>query len=227
MPWITLLIVAALAIPLSAQEWIGARDFLTEHEVEQIRIAQEPNERITAYLHFAELRLALIDQLFAKDEPGRGGKVHQNLSELGRILEALDMVIDDALLRDVDLEVGLGLVREQEPKILARLEEIRDSEPEDLWRYEFVLEDAIEITADSLELAGVDPTERKREIIDADEAEKAARDETMTTQRREEVEKADKSFEKVEKEAEAKRPSLLKAGETVGDPPPAPPRKKK
>ena len=171
--------------------------------------------------------MALIDQLFAKDEPGRGGKVHQNLSELGRILEALDMVIDDALLRDVDLEVGLGLVREQEPKILARLEEIRDSEPEDLWRYEFVLEDAIEITGDSLELAGVDPTERKREIIDADEAEKASRDETMTTQRREEVEKTDKSFEKVEKEAEAKRPSLLKAGEKVGDPAPGPPRKKK
>jgi hypothetical protein len=78
-----------------------------------------------------------------------------------------------------------------------------------------------------LELAGVDPRERKREIIDADEAEKAARDETMTTQRREEVERTDKAFEKVEKEAETKRPSLLKAGETVGDPAPGPPRKKK
>jgi len=222
-----LLLLALATAPLAAQqEWIGTRDFLTEHEVDQIRMAQEPNLRIQTYLHFATLRLALLDQLFETDEAGRGGKVHQNLDEFGRILEAVDMVIDDALLRDVDLTEGLELVREQEPQFLAKLEKIRDSEPDDLWRYEFVLEDAIEITNDSMELAGVDARERKRELIEADEAEKAAREATMTATRREEVKEAQQAVEQQEEEVESKRPSLLKPGEALGEPS-GPPRKKK
>ncbi len=223
--WILPLVLAAS--PLAAQqEWIGTRDFLTEHEVDQIRMAQDPNVRLETYLHFATLRLALLDQLFETEEAGRGGKVHQNLDEFGRILEAVDMVIDDALLRDIDLTEGLELVRTQEPLFLARLEKIRDSEPEDLWRYEFVLEDAIEITNDSMELAGVDARERKRDLIEADEAEKAAREATMTATRREEVKEARQEIEQQEEEAESKRPSLLKPGETLGEPS-GPPRKKK
>lgn len=212
----------SLAIcPLAAQqEWIGGRDFLTEHEVDQIRIAQEPNTRLETYLHFATLRLALLDQLFEKDEAGRGAQIHQNLDEFGRILEAIDMVIDDALLRDVDLEEGLILVREQEPQFLTRLEKIRDAEPEDLWRYEFVLENAIEITTDSMELAGVDPRERKRDLIESDEAEKAAREATMSAARKKEVTEAKAEVAEAEEEAEAKRPSLLKPGETLGGSPP-------
>ena len=223
----TLLIIALAASTLAAQqEWIGGRDFLTEHEADQIRMAQDPNVRLETYLHFATLRLALLDQLFESDEAGRGAKVHQNLDEFGRILEAIDMVIDDALLRDVDLEEGLILVREQESQFLTKLEKIRDVEPEDLWRYEFVLENAIEIANDSLELAGVDPRERKRELIDSDEAEKAAREATMSATRREEVKDAKEAVEQVEEEAESNRPSLLKPGETLGEPS-GPPRKKK
>lgn len=222
-----LLTLALAAVPVAAQqEWIGGRDFLTEHEVDQIRLAQEPNVRIETYLHFATLRMALIDQILEKDEAGRGGKIHQNLDELGRILEAIDMVIDDALLRDLDVEEALILVREQEPQFLAQLQKLQDDEPDDLWRYEFVLENAIEIATDSLELAGVDPNERKRELIDSDEAEKAAREDSMTAARRAEVQEANqKAAEQVE-EIESKRPSLLKEGETLEELS-SPPKKKK
>ena len=222
-----LLTLALAATPLAAQqEWIGSRDFLTEHEVDQIRMAQEPNVRIEAYLHFATLRMALIDQLFGEDEPGRGGKIHQNLDEVGRILEAIDMVIDDALLRDVDLEESMLLVREQQPQFLARLEKIRDAEPEDLWRYEFVLEDATEGVTDSMEMGQVDVAERKRQLNDTDDAEKAAREETMSAARRQEVNEAKTEVAEEEKEVQSKRPSLLKEGETLGQPS-GPPRKKK
>ncbi|MBI1357106.1 MAG: hypothetical protein GC160_22420 [Acidobacteria bacterium] len=218
-----LVLVAALSLPAGAQEWLGANDFLTEHEVDQVREAQEPNLRIETYLSFVALRMELINQLLAKEEAGRGGKIHKNLDELGRILEAVDMVIDDALLRDVDLTKGMELLRANETALLARLEEIQASDPEDLWRFEFVLEDAIEIAGDSLELAGVDPNERKRELIEADDAEKAAREKTMSAERLKDVQSVKQEAAKTEQKVEQKRPSLLKKGETLGTP--APPKK--
>ena len=48
--------------PLWSQEFVTQRDFLTDHEVDVIREAQEPNLRITHYLHFATLRLELVRQ---------------------------------------------------------------------------------------------------------------------------------------------------------------------
>lgn len=215
MRFVAIAVVAVLAAPLGAQEWIGSNDFLTEHEVDLIREAQEPNLRVQTYLDFVALRLELVNQLLLKEEAGRGAKIHRNLNEIGRILEAVDMVIDDALLRDVDLTESLALLRERETALLARLEEIQASDPEDIWRYEFVLEDAIEIATDSLELAGVDASERKRDLIDSDEAEKAARETTMSAERLKDVEAAKKSQADVEQEAERKRPSLLKKGETL------------
>lgn len=212
----TFALVLAFAAAAPAQEWIGAKDFLTPHEVGLIREAQEPNARIETYLHFAALRLELVDQLLAKDEPGRGAKIHQSLSEYGRILEAVDMVIDDALLRDVDLSTGLAMLVERQGEFLGRLERIDESEPADLWRYEFVLEDAREITVDSLDLASGESSDRKRAILESDSAGKAAREAAMSDTRRKEVEKARDKQESRAEEAERKRPSLLKKGETPG-----------
>ena len=67
----------ALTFAASAQEWLGDKDFLTQHEVDIIRETQEPNERVATYLHFAALRLELVSQLLAKGEEGRGGKIHE------------------------------------------------------------------------------------------------------------------------------------------------------
>ena len=215
---VSLLAALGLTLPAAAQEYLGQKDFLTQHEINEIRLAQEPNERIQAYLHFASLRIELVRQLLAKEEAGRGAKVHDNLDEFGRILEAIDVVIDDALLRDVDVEETLPILIENEQEFLAALKTIKEEDREDLWRYEFVLEDAIEIASDSLELAGANIDDRKRDILEHDQAEKAAREKTMSDARRKEV-KSDKREQQGEQETfESKRPSLLKPGEKVDKP---------
>lgn len=205
----------ALTLTASAQEWLGEKDFLTQHEVDIIRETQEPNERVATYLHFAALRIELVNQLLAKDEDGRAGKVHENLEQYGRIVEAIDAVIDDALLKDVNLDKAYIALLTEEAAFLKRLREIQDSDPDDLWRFEFVLEDAIEITADSLELAQDETGDRKRAILEADDAERAAREAASSDARRAEVEKAKKKEESKEATFESKRPTLLKKGETL------------
>lgn len=210
-----LLLIPMLALPLAAQEYLGVKDFLTQHEVEVIREAQEPNARIAAYLHFATLRLELVDQLLAKEQPGRGAKIHDNLEEYGRIIEAIDMVVDDALLRDLDITETMKTLVETEETFFERIEAVEERAGDDLWRYEFVLENARELTADSLELSAEDLGDRKRDIIEGDEAEKAARERTMTDARRKDVKKVKGKQQQVEEKFESKRPSLLKEGETL------------
>jgi hypothetical protein len=159
--------------------------------------------------------LALIDQLLAKDELGRGAKVHENISQLGRIIEAVDMVVDDALLRDADISKTVTPLLNAEREFLSRLEAIQDKDPDDLWRYEFALEDAIDILEDSIEITSNDLAARKNDIIEADGAEKAAREKTMSQQRRDEVQQAEQEQKKEEADRAKKRPSLLKKGESL------------
>lgn len=208
-------LAALVAAPVFGQEILAGKDFLTEFEADQIRLAQDPNERIPAYLQFARLRLALVDQLLAKEELGRGAKVHDNLSELGRIIEAVDMVVDDALLRDADLTKTITPLLNAEREFLSRLEAIREKDPDDLWRYEFVLEDAIDVLEDSIEITSNDLAARKSGLIEGDGAEKAAREKTMSPERREEVQQIEREQKKEEETREKKRPSLLKKGESL------------
>lgn len=208
-------VVTFSAAPVFAQEILIGKDFLTEFEADQIRLAQDPNERIPAYLEFARLRLALVDQLLAKEEAGRGAKLHENISQLARIIEAVDMVVDDALLRDADISKTITPLLNAERAFLSQLEAIQAKDPDDLWRYEFVLEDAIDILEDSIEITSEDLVARKDQLIESDDAEKAAREKTMSQQRREEVQEAEKEQQKEETEREKKRPSLLKKGETL------------
>jgi len=210
-----LFVATLVAAPAFGQEILMTKDFLTEFEADQIRLAQDPNERIPAYLQFAQLRMALIDQLMAKEELGRGAKVHDNISEVARIIEAVDMVVDDALLRDADISKTVMPLLNTERELLSRLVAIQDKDPDDLWRYEFVLEDAIDILEDSIEITSEDLTARKSGLIEADGAEKAAREKTMSQKRLEEVQQAEQEQQKEEKEQERKRPSLLKKGETL------------
>jgi hypothetical protein len=169
-------------------------------------------------LHFAKLRLALVDQFLAKEELGRGAKVHDNISDLGRIIEAVDMVVDDALLRDVDLSMTIPLLLNAEREFLSRLEAIQEKDPDDLWRYEFVLEDTIDVLEDSIEITSDDLAARKNGLIESDGAEKAAREKTMSRQRSEEVQQVKEEQQEEEAEFERKRPSLLKKGETLRSP---------
>lgn len=132
------------------------KDFLTNDEIDQIRLAQDPNIRLRTYLHFAKQRVDLIDQALKKEKAGRSGLVHGYLEEYTKIIEAIDVVTDDALKRKVPLDEGIKAVVDEEKQLLAALKKIEESKPRDVARYEFALTQAIETTEDSLDLAQED-----------------------------------------------------------------------
>jgi len=211
-----LVVLLLVSLPLTAQDFLsGGRDFLTNHEADLIREHQEPNERILQYLEFARLRIELVRQALLKDDPGRSKLIHRNVNEYGRIIEAIDMVIDDAAADEVDLSKSLGLLAEREKEYLAALEQIQEKPADDHWAYEFVLEDAVEITRDSMELALEDLGDRGRRILEADAKEKERQRTLMTPERRKDVEKVEEKVQAEQKKQESKAPSLLKPGETL------------
>src|SRR4051794_4314576 len=95
-----------LTLTLCAQQ----RDFLTADEADQVRLAQEPNERLQLYLHFAKQRLDLIQQAVAQEKAGRSKLLHDLLEDYTRVIEAIDTVTDDALKRSVDMSIGVKAV---------------------------------------------------------------------------------------------------------------------
>ncbi|HYO82835.1 MAG TPA: hypothetical protein VES20_15625 [Bryobacteraceae bacterium] len=187
------------------------RDFLTADEVDQVRLAQEPNDRLALYLKFATERLSLIEQAVGEPKPGRSRLIHDLLEDYTKIIEAVDTVSDDALKRKADLTLGIKAVAEQNPKLLERLEKVRDSEPKDIARYQFALDQAIEATRDSAELAAEDLQKRTDGIQVRAKKDLEEREATM---RPEEVQ-AKRAEEKKEAEGKKKAPTLRRKGEVV------------
>lgn len=161
------LIILLLALPVFAQ-----KDFLTDTEVEKIREAQEPAERIKLYLLFAKQRLDQLQSSMTKNRPGRSGEVRQLLEDYTAILDAIDTVSDDALARKAGFAAGPALITEGETKFLGQLEKIQASAPHDLDMYEFELKEAISTTSDSIDLAKEDLGVRGQEVISKTEKDK-------------------------------------------------------
>jgi hypothetical protein len=206
---ITLLALAA-AFPAAAQ-----RDFLTADEADQVRLVQEPNERMKLYLHFAKQRLDQLDSLVKEERRGRAALISDLLEQYTSIIDAMDTVADDALLRKkADLSLGLKAVADTEKEFVAALERIQESKPKDLPGYEFLLEQAIETTRDSMELANEDLGKRTQEVVAREEREDKERESMMQPKDLEEKRAKEKQAAEAKK-TERKRPTLLKPGETV------------
>ena len=130
------LTLPALVINLLAQK----RDFLTPFEADQLREVQNPNERLQLYSTWAKQRMAEIEKIAGDPKPGRATFVHDLLEDYTKIIEAADMVAEDALRRKVTIEEGIGTYVDAEKDLLARLEKLRDSKPKDSARFEFVIQ---------------------------------------------------------------------------------------
>ena len=204
LPLCALAFGAALTVTPQAK-----RDYLTNDEVDQVREAQEPNERMQLYLHFAKQRLDQVKQLVEKDKAGRSVLIHDLLDEYTQIIEAIDTVADDALRRKLVIDKGNAAAAKEERLMRDALQKIQESQPKDIARYDFSLKDAIDTTSDSIELSEQDLSTRAASVAAEDAKEKAERKAAMTPAELEEK----KAAEKKEKDQQKKRPTLRRPGE--------------
>jgi hypothetical protein len=210
-----LLATAFALVLLGAPVW-AQRDFLTSDEADQLRLAQEPDERLRLYVLFARQRVDMLEQFFEKKQTGRSGMIHQTLEQYTAIIDAMDTVIDDMLRKNKEVKT-LETVSKAEKEMLAKLEKLAGDESPDAERWKFALEQAIDTTRDSAELAELDLKERKHNVEVKAADQKKQQQEMMTPERKAEMEKEAAKTEQAAKDAPKpkKQPTLLRKGETV------------
>jgi hypothetical protein len=216
------LTLAAFGALLAAQD----RDFLSSDEAQQIKDAQEPNQRMVLYARFARRRVDLVKSLIAKDKPNRSVIIHDALDDYTKIIDALDDVADDALQRKIDIKASIALIQGYERDLLPALQKLHDSHPKDIDRYDFVLKTAIDTTSDSLDLAEADIGERAKDVQFRAAQEKKTLDENRTPSERDAKQADEKKAAAADQQQQAapqrKPPTLLRPGETVGGGPAGP-----
>jgi hypothetical protein len=206
------MLLVGATLPLAAD-----RDFLTTDEADQVRLVQEPNARLQLYVQFAAQRIDLIEHLVSKPQAGRTTLIHEALEDYTKIIETIDTVADDALLRGERIEEGIAAVAEAQEKFLAVLQKVEESEPRDMARFRFALETAIETTEDSLEINREDLRERSANVAEREKQERRQMEELMTPEHVRERKEQAAETEKKEEEQKRKTPTLYRKDEKKTD----------
>lgn len=210
--WCAALLTIKGAAPLWAQ-----RDFITADEADQIREAQEPNERLKLYAKFAKQRVDLVQNLLNHDKAGRSILIHDALEDYSKMLDAIDDVTDDALLRKLDVKLGLQAVAATEKQLLPVLQKAQSSQPKDLSRYDFALQQAIETTQDSIASAQEDTGKRSNELEAQEAREKKERKADSAPNAADSKSSGDQQTD-TSQQPKRKPPTLMRPGETPPQP---------
>jgi hypothetical protein len=216
---ICVLILASVTLANVAPA-LAQKDFLTENEIEKVREAQVPSERLKLYALFARQRLDQLQRLLEKEKKGRSLAARELLEDYASIIDAIDTVSDDALKRGVDITAGTVEVIGSEKRFLEQLQKIQDRNPADLDLYEVALKEAIASTSDSIDLAKEDAGGRGAKLSAEDkrakeEAEKALAAEDNKGKPPEDAKTAD--AKPADDKPKRKPPTLLRPGEKLPD----------
>jgi len=150
------LMVSVLLFAFSPTIAWGAEkvDYLSDDEVDQLREAQAPSDRIEKYLSFAQDRLTRFDDYRSRppnpdyDIPGY---LETQLDQYIRITDALKDWIEDHFDRRNDMRAGLKKVLEMGPHQLDQLRHVDQSPDPYTDGYRKSLNDAIDDCADALD----------------------------------------------------------------------------
>lgn len=213
----------AAAVPAFA-----ARDFLTEAEIEKVRDAQAPNDRLKLYVLFARQRIDQLQRLLNKDKKGRSAEARELLEDYASIIDEIDTITDDALKRGADAAEGSTAVVSAEKRFLGQLQQIKDRNLPDVDLYEVALHEAIAGTSDSIEQAG--EKGRGAKLAEADKQQKKEAEDTLAAEGRNGKPQAAKNGDAKPGEAttadasatddskpKRKPPTLLRPGEKTAD----------
>lgn len=143
-----------LAVALAAAGAAEKADFLSDDEVEELRDAQAPSERIEKYLSFAQVRLERFDDVRSRrpdpdyDIPAY---LDTQLDQYIRITDALKDWIEDHFDRHDDMREGLKKFLEVGTHQLEQLRHIEQSSDPYAAGYRKSLSDAIDDFSDALD----------------------------------------------------------------------------
>ncbi|MGH9475754.1 MAG: hypothetical protein ACRD1C_05435 [Terriglobales bacterium] len=153
-----------LLLALTATAQIPTQDPLTPQEADQVRAtAGQLDRRVPLLVGFAQERIAHFEQVRASSAPGRPAQMYALLRQYQRILPELNDAMDDLSSPPAPggprYKVGkvLGKAVTQEKQMLAELQHIRSTSPAaDLATYHFELQNCLDATHDSMQIAEQD-----------------------------------------------------------------------
>jgi len=142
-------VIAAIALLVSAGWADRRRDPLTEVEVGQLRdAAQDPEQRLKLFVSFARARLTAMEQVRSDPKASdRGQKTHDNLQDFVVIYDELNDNLDTFVERKADLRKPLKLVIEADAEFQSRLRALKsapDGRSAETSQYEFLLNTALD-----------------------------------------------------------------------------------
>jgi hypothetical protein len=163
-----LLGAAAIALAPRASAARGQderKDYLSEHEADQIRDTQDPSERIKLYMTFAQDRLQKFEYEVAR--PTKEAQYDDILNSLmnayvGCVDDAADQ-IDEAQQKQADIRDAVKIMKEKDTAFLAELNKLDQASGPDFEAYRYTLEDAIEGTKEAIN----DATDAQKTLLPA------------------------------------------------------------